>query len=161
MRPWAIVLLPWLAACGGRAPCSSDCPDISGVYAVNTVAVSGRCEFPPYQVGPSLTLVQSDAGRRVAAQVIDPVNLLDVALVGDVFAPRPGDAAGLVGFFSAQAQVGRLNDPGLTIDVRLTGSVREQAGRKSLAATLSTLGTRAGANVCATDTTLSGEGPGI
>lgn len=158
MRHLALALL-LILGCGGEPPCSGNCPDLAGAYAIRLSSVTGFCDFLPYEVGPSLELSQSEEGRRISSELIDPINRLPVRLVGDVFAPPPGADEDLLGSFSVGGRAARLDQGGLAFEVRLSGTVREQAGRRSLSATLTTLGTREARTSCQVVTVVEGEGP--
>lgn len=116
-----------LVACGPTAAvCDVDCPAIAGTYRIISQTTLGACPFTPYLLGPTLALEQSPDGRRVSAQVIDPVQQLPVLLAGEVFRPR-GDDPEVIGSFRMFASTRRAPSPGeqglVALDVTLTGTV--------------------------------------
>ncbi|QRK11087.1 hypothetical protein JQX13_14040 [Archangium violaceum] len=132
------------SGCGtDPVPCDNTCPDISGVYSIENAAPVGQCSFSPYLLAPTVEILQTDNGRRVMLEVIDPSTQLEVPLVGDVFAPAPGDDLELLGSFRVDARTVRAAGPSdertLTLDVSASGSVSVREGRRVLSATLMTM----------------------
>lgn len=135
--------LGWMAAfllvgCGsGQQLCDAHCPDVSGSFSLLETQPMGECRFASYVPPPTLTLTQSDGGRHVATELIDPVNQLFVSFEGDVLVP---DGSGDRGRFQIQTTLLRQatrNDPRLlTLDVFLSGTVSRTDGGATLSSTL-------------------------
>jgi hypothetical protein len=139
------VLLLALASGGCGAdpkPCTDNCPDLSGVYAIEHTTPVGDCAFSPYLVGPTVQLLQNDNGRRAVLHIIDPALQLEVELAGDVYAPGPDDEPGLLGSFQMTTRTVRAatrsDSRTMTLDVSASGTVSRRDERRVLSATLST-----------------------
>lgn len=130
------------AACGrGPAPCTQDCPDLAGRYALAASLPAGACPFVPYLLGPTVLLEQPPERSSVTARIIDPVSQLELALSGPVFSPGPRDGQSAVGSFSASAQVIRPADENrelVTLEVVFSGSAYRVADSVRLSADLTT-----------------------
>ncbi|MFN7134878.1 MAG: hypothetical protein ACK4N5_22550 [Myxococcales bacterium] len=113
------------AACGpGGERCVGDCPNVAGVYTLQTSNVSGQCGFAPLLPGPSIELKQSEDGSQVTATLIDPVNQLEVQLAGDLLvAPDRRDRAtfSMVARFPRQASM--MNPAVIDLSLTLVGNV--------------------------------------
>jgi hypothetical protein len=158
------VLLLALASSGCGAdpePCTEGCPDISGVYAIEHNTPVGECPFTPYLLGPTVQLLQSDNGRRVILNIIDPSTQLEVPLTGDVYAPGPKAEPEQLGSFQMTARTVRAatrsSDRTLTLDVKASGSVTLRENRRMLSATLTTTD-MASSKSCSVTLSVLGEG---
>jgi hypothetical protein len=158
------VLLLALASSGCGAdqePCTDGCPDISGVYAIEHNTPVGECPFSPYLLGPTVQLLQSDNGRRVILNIIDPSTQLEVPLTGDVYAPGPKAEPEQLGSFQMNARTvrsaSRSSERTVTLDVNATGSVFLRDNRRMLSATLTTTDLAASQS-CAVTLSILGEG---
>ncbi len=139
------VLLLALASGGCGAdpePCTDNCPDLSGVYAIEHNTPVGDCAFSPYLIGPTVQLLQNDNGRRVVLHIIDPALRMELELTGDVYAPGPGAEPELLGSFQMTARTVRSatdsDSRPVTLDVNASGTVSQRDERRVLSATLST-----------------------
>ncbi|WP_309897623.1 hypothetical protein [Archangium sp.] len=139
------VLLLALASggCGAnREPCTDNCPDLSGVYAIEHASPMGDCAFSPYLVGPTVQLLQNDNGRRAVLHIIDPALRMELELTGDVYAPGPKDDPEQLGSFQMTARTVRSatgsDSRSMTLDVSASGMVSRRDDRRVLSATLST-----------------------
>ncbi|HZH77152.1 MAG TPA: hypothetical protein VEY88_14065 [Archangium sp.] len=139
------VLLLALASggCGANPePCTDNCPDLSGVYAIEHASPLGDCAFSPYLVGPTVQLLQNDNGRRAILHIIDPALRMELELTGDVYAPGPKDDPEQLGSFQMTARTVRsatgADSRSMTLDVSASGTVSLRDDRRVLSATLST-----------------------
>ncbi|HEX8536711.1 MAG TPA: hypothetical protein VF664_04555 [Cystobacter sp.] len=152
----SVVLLALVASgCDtSQAPCSGNCPDISGVYSIESTTPAGDCGFSPYLLPPSVRVEQTREGRGVLFHVIDPTTQLVVPLSGDVYAPAPGEDEGLLGSFRIDSRTTRLAHSGgdqlVTLDVAVMGSVSLVEDRRVLTATLNTTDAQSGQGCTAT-----------
>ncbi|ATB34629.1 hypothetical protein CYFUS_000036 [Cystobacter fuscus] len=142
--PGSSVVLLALVASGcdtSQAPCRETCPDISGVYSIESTTPAGECGFSPYLLPPSVRLEQTRDGRGVLFHVIDPTTQIEVPLSGDVYAPESGEE-GLLGSFRIDSRTTRLarsgSDQLVTLDVTVMGSVSQVEDRRVLTATVNT-----------------------
>ena len=131
----AIVLL---LGCGSeKRLCDGNCPDVSGTFSLLSPQPLGSCGFASYLPPPTLTLTQSDGGRHVTTQLIDPTNQLLVSFEGNVFAP---DGSSNRGSFEIQTQVLRKTSESdqrlVTLQLTLTGSVTRTADSATLSSIL-------------------------
>jgi len=158
------VLLLALASGGCGAdpePCTDNCPDLSGVYAIENTTPTGDCAFSPYLIGPTVQLLQNDNGRRAVLHIIDPALRMELELTGDVYAPGPGAKPELLGSFQMTARTVRSatdsdNHP-VTLDVSASGTVSRRDERRVLSATLSTTDV-AGGQGCNVTLSFTGKG---
>ncbi|WP_143177856.1 hypothetical protein [Cystobacter ferrugineus] len=155
--PRSSVVLLALVASGcdtSQTPCSGSCPDISGVYSIETLTPAGECGFSPYLLAPSVQIEQTREGRKVVFHVIDPTTQLEVPLSGDVYGPAPGEGVGLLGSFRIDSRTTRLarsgSDQLVTLDVVVTGSVSQAGDRRVLTATMNTTDAMSGEGCTAT-----------
>jgi hypothetical protein len=139
------VLLLALASggCGANPePCTDNCPDLSGIYAIEQNTPVGDCDFSPYLVGPTVQLLQNDNGRRAVLHIIDPALRMELELTGDVYAPGPGEGPERLGSFQMTARTVRsasqTDSRSVTLDVSASGTVSLRDERRVLSATLST-----------------------
>ncbi|PTL77082.1 hypothetical protein DAT35_46420 [Vitiosangium sp. GDMCC 1.1324] len=150
------------AGCGTEpVPCSNTCPNISGVYSIQNASPTGRCSFSPYLLAPTVEILQSDNGRRVVLEVIDPSTQLEVPLVGEVYTPDPGDGPGVLGSFRIDTRTvraaSRSDEQTVTLDVSAMGLVSVHEGRRMLSATLSTTDATSGKG-CTITLSVTGSG---
>jgi hypothetical protein len=161
----SIPVLLLALACGGcganKEPCTDNCPDISGVYAIEHTTPVGECDFSPYLIGPTVQILQNDNGRGVVLHIIDPALQLEMPLTGDVYAPGPEDESELLGSFQMTSRTVRsasLSDSrSMTLDVSASGTVSRRGERRVLSATLSTTD-MAGGKGCNVTLSFMGEG---
>jgi hypothetical protein len=124
-------------------PCSSGCPDISGLYSVKNATPVGQCPFSPYLLAPTVQLQQLDDGRRALFHVIDPSTGLEVPLTGNVYTRGPKEGPEVIGSFRIDSVVVRSTSASdertRVLELSASGSVSLHEGRRVLTATLSTL----------------------
>lgn len=138
-RLQTLALIFLLAGCGsGQRVCDGNCPDVSGSFSLLQTMPMGECAFASYVPPPTLTLTQSDDGRHVSTQLIDPINQLLVSMVGNVLAP---DASDKHGNFRIETQLlrqaSRTDSRLYSLEVIFTGSVaRTDGGGATLSSTL-------------------------
>lgn len=156
-----VVLLALASSgCGTEpVPCTKDCPDIAGAYAIENATLVGECPFSPYLLAPTVQILQSDSGRRVVLEVIDPSTRLQVPLTGEVFTPEEDSA--MLGSFRIDTRTVRAmsdsDERTVTLDVSASGSVFMHEGRRMLSATLTTLDATSGAG-CIVTLSVTGNG---
>jgi hypothetical protein len=148
-----------LGGCGAEPQrCVGDCPDLSGEYAVTENFAATACGYVTYELGPALILEQATLDGRLRTQLIDPLRGLEVPFVGEVYAEN-GD--GRVGSFLFLSRVTRPisgTDPNLaTLEVRMTGTVYEEQGRRIVSGQLVTTQVRGPEVGCATMSNFLGQ----
>jgi hypothetical protein len=158
-----IVLLALASnGCGTEpVPCTQTCPDISGVYSIENTASVGECAFSPYLLAPTVQILQSDNGRRVILEVIDPSTELILPLTGEVYLPFTEDDPELLGSFRIDTRTVRAlsesDDRTVTLDVSASGSVHLHEGRRKLTAALTTTDATSGQG-CSVTLSVTGHG---
>lgn len=158
-----VVLLALASSgCGtDPVPCTNTCPDLSGAYALEDATSVGQCEFSPYLLAPTVQILQSDNGRRVVMEVIDPSTQLSVPLTGEVYLPDPVGDIEQLGSFRIDTRTVRAMSPSdertVTLDVSASGAVFLREGRRLLSATLTTMDTTSGKG-CTITLSVTGHG---
>jgi hypothetical protein len=155
MRLGAMLLVTaaiFAAGCENAELCDGNCPDISGLYSVDMVTLSGACSFSALTLGPTIELQQSDGGRRVFAQFIDPLNKLPMLIAADVSRLEDGEG----GSFDGSSEMARGSEDANRLWVTFSGVVQVSHGRRQLSAFLSTSSFE---DSCTETMTISGEGP--
>lgn len=142
-------------------PCTDSCPDISGAYALENATSVGQCAFSPYLLAPTVRILQSDNGRRVVLEVIDPSTQLSVPLTGEVYLPDPAGDIEQLGSFRIDTRTVRAmshsDERTVTLDVNASGSVFLRDGRRMLSATLTTMDATSGKG-CTVTLSVTGHG---
>ncbi len=137
----ACFLLALLVGCGEpQVPCTPPCPDIAGEYVLETASSMGMCDFQPVILVGGLIIEQSEDTTTASTTIRDSLTNEDLRFSGEIYRPQDRDPAGTVAGFSMSEQVIRPATVGgadlLTLQVTLSGTVMEQAGRREISGSL-------------------------
>lgn len=135
----ALLAMGWLfVGCdNGSRTCDQTCPDVSGAFSLVAIQPLGSCDFSSYLPPPTLTISQTDGGRHMASELIDPVNRLFVSIEGDVLPPDGSTGSGNFQVHTRLLRQASASDPRLfTVELLMSGTVTRSAEGATLSSTL-------------------------
>lgn len=127
-----------LAGCGGDHLCDgTNCPDVSGTFSLLSAQPQGDCTFASYVPPPTITLTQTDGGRHVTTQLIDPINQLLVPITGSVL-ERNDDGSGSFRLHTQllRQATSRSDSQLVTLQLTMNGTVTRRSDRSTLTSQL-------------------------